>query len=71
MARRHGPVGRAPAGPSRRELRARERDDRRAEAAARAAERDAALERYATDRGDSRDDSGADEDPWAPSSRRD
>lgn len=60
-----------PAGPSRRELRARERDARRAEAAARAAERDAALERYATERADSREHSDADEDPWAPSSRRD
>jgi hypothetical membrane protein len=55
-------------GPGRRELRAREREARRAEAAAQAAERDAALERYAADRS-TRDD--ADEDPWAPSSRRD
>jgi hypothetical membrane protein len=54
------------AGPSRRELRVRERDARRAEAAAQAAQRDAALERYAADRAAQDDD----EDPWAPSSRR-
>jgi hypothetical membrane protein len=58
---RTGPGPRAddgPRRPGRRELRARER----AEAAQRAAERDAALERYAGDR--------PDEDHWAPSPRR-
>jgi hypothetical membrane protein len=54
-------------GASARELRARERQARRAEAAAQAAERDVALERYAAE---ARDEAGADEDPWAPSSRR-
>ena len=56
--------------PSRREVRARERDVRRAEAAGRAAERDAALERYAADHDVSGDGTDGDEDPWAPSSRR-
>jgi hypothetical membrane protein len=56
-----------PGTPSSRELRAQERAARRAEAAAQAAERDAALERYAAE---AREDAGADEDPWAPSSRR-
>jgi hypothetical membrane protein len=55
--------------PGSRELRARERETGRAEAAARAAERDAALERYAAEQEAAPGDS-ADEDPWAPSSRR-
>jgi hypothetical membrane protein len=55
-------------GPSRRDLRARERAEQRAEAAARAAERDAALERHAAAT-PARDDVD-DEDPWARSSRR-
>ena len=56
-----------PGTPSSRELRARARTARRAEAAAQAAERDAALERYADE---VRNEAGTDEDPWAPSSRR-
>jgi hypothetical membrane protein len=56
------------AGPSRLKLRAREREARRTEATAQAAERDAALERYAADQ-TPKDDAG--EDPWAPSNRRD
>jgi hypothetical membrane protein len=59
-------AGSAPPGPGRRELRARERTALRQEDAAQAAERDAALERYATGRAD---DAG-EEDPWAPSARR-
>ena len=55
-------------GPSRRELRARERAAWRAETAAQAAAREAALERYAADRATAQDDT--DDDPWAPSSRR-
>jgi hypothetical membrane protein len=57
-----------PTRPSRREARAHEREAWRSEAATRAAERDAALERYATEEV-SPEDPG-DEDPWAPSSRR-
>ena len=57
--------GEEPAGPSRRELRAQHRSAQRAESAARAAEREAALERYASAANDSRDD----EDPWAPAVR--
>jgi hypothetical membrane protein len=56
-----------PAGPGRRELRAQERAARRAEDEAQAAERDAALQRYAAERAD---DVDADEDPWAPTPRR-
>jgi hypothetical membrane protein len=59
-------VPEAPPRPSRRELRAQERDARRAEAATQAAERDAALERYAA----AQHDPGTDEDPWAPAPRR-
>jgi hypothetical protein len=59
-----------PGRPSGRELRAAERKARRSDAAAQAAERDAALERYAAGQDDSQDGIGADEDPWAPSSRR-
>jgi hypothetical membrane protein len=55
-------------GPSRRERRARERAAWRAEAATHAAERDAALERYAA--GQAVPSDGADDDPWAPSGRR-
>jgi hypothetical membrane protein len=55
--------------PGRRVLRARERAARRAEVAARSAERDAALERYAAEQATAPDDT-ADEDPWAPATRR-
>ena len=55
----------APDGPSRRELRAQEKRALRAEAATRAAERDAALERY-----EAATTGGSDEeDPWAPAAR--
>jgi hypothetical membrane protein len=57
-----------PAGPNRRELRAREREELREVAATRAAERDAVLERYAADQAATEED--ADDDPWAPSTRR-
>jgi hypothetical membrane protein len=59
-----------PGRPSRREVRVEERKARRAEAAAQAAERDAALERYAAGQTAPGDEVGTDEDPWAPSSRR-
>jgi hypothetical membrane protein len=65
---RGGPEPADGPGPSRRELRAHDREQRRAQATARAAERDAALERYAADQ-TPKDDAG--EDPWAPSNRRD
>jgi hypothetical membrane protein len=69
------PVGPAlTAGPSRRERRAQEREERRAAEAARAADRDAALARDAAGGSaaseHSRDDGSDAEDPWASSGRR-
>lgn len=68
----------APAGPTRRERRAHEREQLRAEQAALAAERNAALAREvggdrrgaAAGADDPADDPGDAEDPWASSSRR-